>query len=258
MNYLIKTWMIIKMLTWILQTSAMMNCKISEHEVRCTVFKQIIRKASGADDIPTEIIKASYEHIAHYLVSIYNTLFENADYLESWGLCYIIPLFKEGDPNQAKNYRGITLNSIYSQILLNRLTTWTEKHEKNSKFQFGYEKGKSTTDCIFILHSILSKVKGKKIYLIFIDYEKCYDKIIRLFLWQKLLAENVCSKMTKVINSIYTVVTCKSAIKYNRRVSNAINSQLDNQRLEVVTSFKYLSVYFFKKWKLGNNTKMHC
>ena len=164
MNYLIKTWMIIKMVTSILQTLAMMNCKISEQEVRRAVFKQNNRKASGPDDIPAEIIKASYEHIAPYLVSIYNTLFENADYLESWGLCYIIPLFKEGESKQAKNYRGITLNSIYSQILLYRLTTWTEKHEKISKFQFGYQKGKSTTDCIFILHSILSKVKGKNIF----------------------------------------------------------------------------------------------
>ena len=32
---------------------------------------------------------------------------------------------------------------------------------------------------------------------------------------------------------------------------------LFNQRLEVVTSFKYLGVYFFQKWKLGKNTKMH-
>ena len=60
-----------------------------------------------------------------------------------------------------KNYLGITLNNIiakvYSQILLNRLTDWTEKHEKNSGCQFGYQEGKSTIDCIFILHSIVSK-----------------------------------------------------------------------------------------------------
>ena len=61
----------------------------------------------------------------------------------------------------AKNYRGISLNNIlaniYSQILLNRLNTWSEKYEQITNCQFGYQKGKSTTDCIFILHSIIAK-----------------------------------------------------------------------------------------------------
>ena len=139
-----------------------LDCKISEQEVRRAVFKQNNGKASGPDEIPTEIIKASYEQIAPYLVSIYNYLFENADYPESWDLGYIIPLFKGGDPKQAKFYRGITLNSIlakiYSQILINRLTTWKENHEKSQNFNSDIKKEKNTTKCIFILHSMISKV----------------------------------------------------------------------------------------------------
>ena len=65
---------------------------------------------------------------------------------------------------------------------------------------------------------------GQKLYSIFIDYEKCYDKINRLFLWQKLIAENVSTKMTKAIKSMYSSV--RSAIKYNRITSKCINSYL--------------------------------
>ena len=92
----------------------------------------------------------SCDYISQYLVSIYNKLFENAEYPESWGLGYIIPIFKAGDSKAAKHYCGITLNNIlakiYSQILLNRLTKWTEMHEKIINFQFGYQKGKNTVD----------------------------------------------------------------------------------------------------------------
>ena len=97
---------------------------------------------------------------------------------------------------QCQNYRGITLDNIiakeYSQVLL---TDWTEKYGTISDCQFGYQKGKNTIDCIFILHSIKSKVlnSGQKLYSAFIDYEKCFDSINRRFLWQKLLAENVSS-----------------------------------------------------------------
>ena len=124
-------------------------------------------------------------------------MYATGDYLRSWGDSIINPIFKKGDTKDAQNYRGITLINIlakiYSQLLLNRLTKWSEKYEKLSENQFGFQKAKSTTDCVFILHSIISKVlnSGENLYCVFIDYEKCFDKIDRSHLWQKLVAENV-------------------------------------------------------------------
>lgn len=157
-------------------------------------------------------------------------MFINSEYPESWGIGYIIPIFKGGDPTQAQNYRGITLNNIlakiYSQVLLNRLTKWTKKYETITDFQYGYQAGKRTADCIFMLQSIISKVlnSGQKLYSIFIDYEKCYDKINRSFLWQKLLSEKVSTKMTKAIKAMYSVV--RSSIKHNQKTSDFINSNI--------------------------------
>ena len=65
-----------------------------------------------------------------------------------------MPIFKGGEPKNKANYRGITLNNIlaniYSQILFNRLSEWNKKNIKNNDSQFGYQKGKSTVDCVFI------------------------------------------------------------------------------------------------------------
>ena len=154
---------------------------------------------------------------------LFNRLFLNAEYPNYWGDGYIVPIFKGGDPAQARNYRGITLNNIlakiYSQILLNRLTVWNEKYDKISNCQFGFQKGKSTVDCVFIFHAIISKIlnAGQKLYSVFIDYEKCFDKINRSFLWHKLLAEGVSTKMINAIKSMYTVV--RSSVKYNGQVT---------------------------------------
>ena len=77
---------------------------------------------------------------------------------------------------------------IYEVIpdCLNRLTVWNEKYEKISNCQFGFQNVKSTIDC-----AIISKIlkTGQQFYSVFIDYEKCFDKINRWFLWHKLLAE---------------------------------------------------------------------
>ena len=71
--------------------------------------------------------------------------------------------------------------------------------------QFGFQKGKSTIDCIFTFHSVIAKTLSacEKSYCIFIDYEKAFDKVNRFFLWQKLLSENVRSKFVNPLHSMY-------------------------------------------------------
>ena len=62
-----------------------------------------------------------------------------------------------------------------------------------SDCQFGYQKGKSTTYCVFLLHAIITNVlnSGQKLYSVFIDYEQCFDNINRAF---KSLAETFVTK----------------------------------------------------------------
>ena len=47
--------------------------------------------------------------------------------------------------------------------------------------QFGFMKGKGTTDAIFIVRQMQEKfrVKGKKLYFGFVDLEKAFDRVPR-------------------------------------------------------------------------------
>ena len=127
------------------------------------------------------------------------------------------------------NYRGITLinmlGTIYSQILLSRLNKRAANDEKILENQFGFQKGKSTVDCIFILHSIIAKTDaGEKLYCIFIDYKKAFYKMDISLLWQKLLKENATAKFVKALCSMYTVI--KSCIRYQSCRSQFFNSHV--------------------------------
>lgn len=207
-----------------------LDIEITESEMHDAVFSQNNNKAPGTDGMISEIFKAAYNIIAPFLLKLYNRLFINGEYPLTWGEGIITPIFKKGDVNNAQNYRGITLINIlakiYSQILLNRLTKWTVKYDKICNNQFGFQKNKSVVDCLFILHTVVSKVldSGNKLYCIFIDYEKCFDKIDRSFLWQKLLSENISSKFVRAIKSMYSRV--KSCIKFNSSFSDFFDTHI--------------------------------
>ena len=153
----------------------------TESEIRKATFSQK-HKSPGIDNYTSEILKASNNYISPFLHTLYNRLLNTGEYPHAWGEGIITPVFRKGNVNDANNYRGIALINIlakvYSQLLLNRMTKWAETYEKITKNQFGFQKGKSITDCIFILHAVISKVLNsrQKLYCIFIDYEKCFDK----------------------------------------------------------------------------------
>ena len=113
-----------------------LNAEFSESELRKAVFKQKDNKSPGIDSISSEILKASYDTISPFLLSLYNRMFMTAEYPRSWGEGIIAPIFQKEDVNDAGNYRGITLINImakiYSQLLLNRLTEWADIHIKTT------------------------------------------------------------------------------------------------------------------------------
>ena len=199
-------------------------------ELRSTVFSQNNNKTPGMDSIPSEIIKASFDLISPFLLNLYNKMYSTGEYPRSCGESIIQPIFKKGDANDPQNYRGIilinVLAKIYAQLLLNRLTKWSSEHETITNNQFGFQKGKSTTDCVFLLHAIISKVlnSGEKLFYCFIDYEKCFDKVDRLFLWQKLIKENVSCKFIRAVKSMYSTV--KLCIKYKNSFSQFFDSHI--------------------------------
>ena len=137
------------------QTNADLDGEITETELKHAIFYQKNNKSSGTDHLCAELFKSSFNIISPFLLKLYNRLFANGEYARLWGEGIIVPIFKGGtcNPDEPGNYKGITLinimGKIYSQILLNRLSKWADKEDKILDNQFGFQKGKSTVDCIF-------------------------------------------------------------------------------------------------------------
>ena len=135
------------------------------------------------------------------------------------------------------------------------MNKWADLHGKFIDNQFGFQKGKSTTDCIFILQAIINKTLAnkKKLYVAFLDWEKMFDKIDRIYLWQKLLNEKLSTKFVNAIKSMYSVV--KSYIKYNQLKSEFIESNIGVKQGDPASSI--LCLFFLNDILNSINTNLN-
>ena len=123
-------------------------------------------------------------------------------------------MFTCDDPN---NYRGITILScfgkLFPSVINNRLVEYFDENTTIGPEQAGFRAGHSTVDHVFTLHCIIDffLAKKKRLYCLFIDYEKAFDRVERAFLWQKLLDSDVDGRILTVIKDIYR--KAKSCVK---------------------------------------------
>ena len=159
-----------------------------ELDKKITVFevKEVIKalkhnKSVGTGGLLNEYFLESADILISHLTDVFNHILSSGYFPEKWTEGIVIPLFKKGDPDDVNNYRGITLLSclskIFTGVLNKRVNAWCEEHNIISDSQFGFRKGCSTTDAIFVLHKILND--KKRLYCPFVDLKKAFDSIYR-------------------------------------------------------------------------------
>lgn len=115
---------------------------------------------------------------------------------------------------------------LFTAVLNNRLNRYLENMNILNEEQAGFRKNYSTTDHIFNLKCLTDPYlfRGKKLYCAFIDYKKAFDSVYRVYLWQKLLSNNIDGNMFKIIHSLYA--NAKSCVKLGHLQSATFSSKV--------------------------------
>jgi hypothetical protein len=129
----------------------------------------------------------------------------------------VVTIYKQkGDALECGSYRGIKLLEIglkvYERVIEGRLRQQVEIHDN----QFGFMKGRETTDAIFILRQMQEKVLegNSKRYWTFVDLEKAFDRVPREVVYWSLRKKGVTEKIVRLVKSMYdgarTSVRCRT------------------------------------------------
>ena len=178
--------------------TTLLNDNITYSEVIEAIHKLKNNKSHGLDNILNEFLKVTSGKLINIFVDLFNLILSTGLMPTSWSIGVIRPIYKnKGNRDDPNNYRGITILScfgkLFTSILNNRLCLFIEQFDIIGNEQSGFRTGYSTNDNIFILYGIINILLSnrKRLYCAFLDYEKAFDKIDRIFLWQKLINENI-------------------------------------------------------------------
>ena len=136
--------------------------EIDESEIKITEVREAIRrmkngKASGADKVVAEMIKADIETSEIELTKLFNHIWQKEEIPNNWKKGIIVKIPKKGDIKECKNWRGVTLlpviSKIFGRVVINRIKKGVDKILR--KEQAGFREKRGTTEQIFILRNII-------------------------------------------------------------------------------------------------------
>ena len=208
-----------------------LDSRITQKELRDALCKLKCGKSPGPDEILGEYLKNFGQSFEDVLLKLVNVIFSNNIYPSMWTINYLKPIFKKGSTKDPDNYRGLAIGSafakLFSFILLTRLIDFINVKQLISPQQIGFMKGKSTSDHIFLLRTIVEKVlikNKKRLYAAFIDFKKAYDTVNRELLMKRLQVLGINGIFMRNIIGMYRKT--EYSVRLNEGYTCAIKSNL--------------------------------
>ena len=185
----------------------------SKEEILTAIKELKNGKAPGIDGIPAEVLKADSGTMAEMLYPLFRDIWNGESFPKEWLEGVIVKIAKKGNLSECNNWRGINLlcapSKIFNRVILNRIMSPLVQQLR--KEQAGFMPGKSCIDQINTLRIIIEQSAefNSPLYVLFIDYEKAFDKIDRSMLWILLANYGVPAKIIQLIKTQYDQFTCR-------------------------------------------------
>ncbi len=204
---------------------------ITEAEVRRHLKDVNVRKASGPDGISPHLLKVCTDELATPLALIYRQCLVSRVWPSQWKEARVTPVHKKKQRSEPNNYRPISLLSvvskIFERIISEQLTRFLDEHHLQSSKQFGFRKGRSTSDLLLLLSKSWqdSLDAGRPSLVIALDIAGAFDTVWHQGLIAKLEQFGISGDLLHLFSSyltgrsIHVVVNGHTSTSYPVRAS---------------------------------------
>ncbi|RVE41474.1 hypothetical protein evm_013878 [Chilo suppressalis] len=169
------------------------SVRCSEDIVKKYLSKVDANKGSGPDGIHPYFIKMCCKQLAAPIAYLFRLSLSSAVMPLVWKQSLVVPIHKNGDKHNIRNYRGISKLSVipklFEKIVFDSLNVALRPIFISQ--QHGFVAGRSTETnlCEFLDQVLCGMNNGFQVDAVYTDYSKCFDKISHQILVRKL--ENI-------------------------------------------------------------------
>ena len=185
----------------------------SLQEIKAAIKSMKSNKAPGVDRISAEMLKADPALSAQMLHQLFYNIWDTATFPADWMQGILIKVPKKGDLAECDNWRGITLLCVVLKVLCKViLERIKEKIDATlRRQQAGFRAGRACSDHIATLRIIVEQINEfqESLYLVFIDYEKAFDRLNHENLWNALRRKGVPDKIVNLVSAQYEAFACR-------------------------------------------------
>ena len=213
---------------------------ILPEEVEAALQSLKRNKSGGPSGIPPGLLKHLPANWVTYLAGFFSQILYSRCYPQCWTFTKLVTIFKKGAKTSCDNYRGISLMDslakTYDTILNKRLSLWF----KPDREQAGAQKGRGCLEHLLSLRLLIDYAhhKKKKLYAIFVDFSKAYDRVPRDIMLQRMAVLGCGATMIGAIAAAYyntqmvlrtAVITAKIGVRQGSPTSCFLFTLLVNQ-----------------------------
>jgi hypothetical protein len=178
---------------------------VQPREVLDAVASLKRNKSGGPSGVPPGFLKLMPPRWITLLATFFSMILTSSAYPCVWSYTKLIVLFKKGSRNACNNYRGISLMDslakLFDSILSRRLERWFQPDRE----QAGAQKGRGCVEHLITLRLLMdfAKHRKRKLYVIFVDFSKAYDRVPRDRLIRRMISLGCGATMVRIIAAIY-------------------------------------------------------
>ena len=184
-----------------------------------------ISKSPGLDNIHPKILKMFSHHFSILLSILFSKSILTGVLPSDWKNAYIIPIHKKDSKQHAKNFRPISITSsiikLFESIIKPHIVDHLIKNDIIHPDQHGFIPGRSTiSNLLEVLENwTLSLDNILDVVIVYIDFEKAFDKVQHNILLDKLDAVGIRGNLLNWLECFLTNRT--QSVKLRQSLSNS-------------------------------------
>ena len=166
---------------------------ISEYDIENAIHQISMGAASGPDGVPPVLLKKCVRSLKMPLRLMWQKSIELAQIPDLMKLGLVVPVFKNGERCEAKNYRPVTLTShlikVCERVVVRKLVMFMEERCLFNPGQHGFRANRSCLSQLLdnYQHILNIMETGSGADVIYLDFAKAFDKVDHGILMRKLI-----------------------------------------------------------------------